>query len=129
MKKAAPANTIKGRVTIDGIRTTFENDGKTVKDQQVILKLNRGILSKRFWLPMSLLDVDKVTQALASKDEEGFPHYMELTFINVTKVPGQRRTYQANLASVVTPLSDQALDALVDSKTIVKEPTSLRVAK
>lgn len=112
--------TIKGTITVEGIRTTYEPDGRTVADQKAVLKLNKGILSKRFLVPLTLFDVDELTKAMAA-DSGFFPADTEMKFTDVKPVEGRFRMYEATVASVIKPISKQTLEKLVASGVIAKD--------
>lgn len=125
MKKTtnnASKTTITGRVTLEGVRTTFNADGVSVADQKVILKLEKGLLSKRFWLPIGVLKVDAVNKALAKSSQDDDPVILEMTLQDVTKIDNRFRTFAANLLSVSVPLTDDALKSLVSSKSLTSDP-------
>lgn len=124
MKKSAKpvSATIKGNITVEGVRTIYDADGHTVVEQRAVLKLNKGILSKRFLVPLTMFNVDDLTKAM-TEDASFFPEDTELKFSNVTKVGGSFRTYEGTLASIIRPVSADTLVKLVASRTIVKDPT------
>ncbi|RZI40367.1 hypothetical protein EGT07_23785 [Herbaspirillum sp. HC18] len=123
MEHNAQQTTIKGRLSLEGIHTVFGPDGKTVKDQKAIVKLEKGILSKRFWLPLSLFSVDEIVKTFQGKGDRLNTLEAEITVANLTKVPGRRRTYEGNLHSMTVPLSAKVVESLVSSQAIVKKPT------
>ena len=121
----ASTATAKGVITVEGIRTVYATDGRTVTEQSVVLKETRGVkgvLSRRFLIPMSMFSVDQITEAMVKDGGKFFPENTEVTFTNVTPVNGSWRTYEAKLACVVRPLSDKVLTSLVNSQTLVKQP-------
>lgn len=125
MKKTthnASKTTITGRVTLEGVRTTFNAGGVSVADQKVILKLEKGLLSKRFWLPIEVLKVDAVNKALARSSQDDDPVILEMTLQDVTKIDNRFRTFAANLLSVSVPLTDDALRSLVSSNSLTSDP-------
>lgn len=121
MKKNVSATSVKGRITVEGIRTVFEADGVTVKDRKAMLKVNKSIFSKRFLVPLGLFTLDQLTEAMTG-DVEFFPLDTELQLEDVTKVEGSFRTYEARVTSVFRPMSEKALASLVNSQTITKKP-------
>jgi hypothetical protein len=121
MKAKASTAKVAGFFTVEGVRTLYAADGVTVKDQRAVLKLNRGILSKRFLVPMDLFTVDQINKELIGEGEF-FPPDTELTLVNVEAVHGSWRTYEANVSSIIRPLDPTTLKKLVNSQTIVKEP-------
>ncbi|WP_395398700.1 hypothetical protein ACHMW6_00120 (plasmid) [Pseudoduganella sp. UC29_106] len=122
MSKRTAVAKIKGNISVDGIRTIFEADGTTVKDQRAVLRMGQGIFSKRFLVPMTLLKLEEVTAAMSAKEGEFFLPDTELKLKDVTAVHGTWRTYEANLVSMITPLPRDTLKQLVNSQTIVKTP-------
>lgn len=121
MKKSTSASvtTITGRVSLEGVRTVFQADGVTVAEQKAILKLEKGIFSKRFWLPLGVLQVAQLNNVLAKGSRDNLPVTLEMSLQDVTKVDGRFRTYHANLQSVSVPLTDESLIALKASQTLV----------
>ena len=124
MKTIAKASktTITGLVSVEGVRTTFEADGTTVASQAVILKLEKGLLSKRFWLPTGILNVDQINKAISKSNKEKDPVMLEMTLTDVQKIEGRFRTYAANVHSVSVPLTDDSLKALVSSQAVLNKP-------
>jgi hypothetical protein len=117
-----PTATAKGNISVDGVRTIYENDGKTVKDQCAVLKVGEGIFSKRFLVPLTMFTVDDLTKAMV-EGSEFFPADTELKFKDVTPVSGSWRTYEGTLTSIIRPISTDTLVKLIQSQTIVKNPT------
>lgn len=125
MKRTAKSSvtaTIKGDISVEGIRTIYDADGSTVKDQRAVLKMNKGIFSKRFLVPLTMFNVDDLTKAMHDVNNF-FPLDTELKFENVTKVGGSWRTYEGTLTSIIRPVSTETLAKLIASRTIVKDPT------
>ena len=114
--------TVKGHITVEGIRTTFAADGITVTEQRAVIKYNKGILSKRFMVPIALFSLDQITEAMFEHTNKFFPLNTEITFSRIKPVPGKFRVYEASLESIVRPLHDNVLSSLVSSQTIVKLP-------
>lgn len=121
MKKNVSATSVKGRITVEGIRTVYEADGVTVKDRKAMLKLNKSIFSKRFLVPLGLFTLDQLTQAMTG-ELEFFPEDTEMVFEDITPVEGKFRTYEGRVISVFRPMSEKALAGLVNSQTITKKP-------
>jgi len=121
-KHAVVTAKIKGNISVDGIRTIFETDGATVKDQRAVLRMGKGIFSKRFLVPLTLLKLEEVTKAMSASGGEFFLPDTELNLTDVTNVQGTWRTYEATLVSMITPLPKDTLSQLVNSRTIVKNP-------
>lgn len=117
--KKASETTVKGLVKLEGVRTLYGADGKTVIDQKAVLQVGSGLFAKRFWLPLSVLSVNEVNQAFTGAQEQVL---LEMTLRDVTQIDGRLRTFAANLSSMSVPLSDEALKALVSSKAIQSKP-------
>jgi hypothetical protein len=124
MKKPAAAvtTTLKGLITVEGIRTIYEKDGTTVKDQRAVLKMNKGMFSKRFLVPLTMFDLDDITKAMVDS-KDFFPVDTKISFNDVKKVEGQWMMYEGTISSVIRPVSPDTLDKLLASRTIVKKPT------
>ena len=120
LKVTTSTATIKGLITVEGIRTIFENDGSTVKDQRAVLKMNKGIFSKRFLVPLTMFDVDVLTKAM-TEGGDFFPADTELKFTNVTSVQGLWRTYEGTITSIIRPVTKDTLGKLLASRTLVKD--------
>lgn len=112
---------IKGNITVEGVQTTYAADGKTVQEQRAVLKVNKGIFSKKFLVPLTMFDVDALTKAMVEEDKDFFPADTELKFTNVKRVQGRLRTYEGTLTSVLRPVSANTLAKLVASGTIAKD--------
>lgn len=119
--KAAKVS-VKGHITVEGIRTTFSADGTTVTEQRAVIKYNKGILSKRFMVPIALFSLDQITEAMFEQTNKFFPLNTEITFSHVRPVSGKFRVYEASLESIVRPLPDSVISSLVSSQTLVKLP-------
>lgn len=113
---------IKGHITVEGVQTTYGADGTTVLDQRAVLKMNKGIFSKKFLVPLTLFSADELTQAMVKEGKDFFPENTELKFADVKRVPGRYRTYEGTLTSVLRPVSANTLAMLVASGAIAKDP-------
>lgn len=113
---------IKGIITVEGVQTTFGPDGTTVQEQRAVLKMNKGIFSKKFLVPLTMFNVDELTAAMVADGKDFFPADTELKFTNVKRVQGRFRTYEGTLTSVLRPVSANTLAKLVASGTLAKDP-------
>lgn len=121
-KSTATTTTLKGLITVEGIRTLYDNDGTTVKDQRAVLRMNKGIFSKRFLVPLTMFNLDDITKAMVDS-KNFFPADTTLKFDDVKKVEGQWRTYEGTINTIIRPVSTEALAKLIASQTIVKKLT------
>lgn len=121
-KAASVSKNIKGQVTFEGVSTSYE--GGREKESKVVVKVGQGLFARRFILPMDVLASQNLLNILIDGKELVDTHYLSLNLSSVTKVPGQFLTYEATVNEVITPLSVKTLTALVDSKSLTKEPAS-----